>query len=113
MPSAMLYYQCETKMKRLGILITHAEEFEHVWRLARAAGAKGVAVHVHLTGAGVLAARDIRFERLCTFANVTICGHSIRKWNLEELVQDRFATLMAIPDQIREVVTQCDRSLVF
>jgi NADPH-dependent curcumin reductase CurA len=103
----------EQKMKRLGILITHAEEFENVWHLARAAGAKGVAVHVHLTGGGVLAARDVRFERLCTFAKVTICGHSIRKWNLEELVRDRFSALMATSDQIMEVVTECDRSLVF
>jgi len=99
-------------MKTLGILITSEQFAKYAAPMVRAAHAKGVAVHIHLTGSGVLLTRSTDFDTLAQLAQITICRESAVFHQLKDQLRVDLGKLLARPDQMSRLMERCDRHVV-
>ena len=72
--------------KKLGILITRFENFDHISGIVKAARAAGHQVQVFLTDEGVRFTADPKFKELLTVPEVSIscCDHSCERVGLHD-----------------------------
>lgn len=99
-------------MKTLGIVITTDRYPQYIDSMVRAAHAKGVTVHVHLTGVGVRLIQYLAFDALSELAQITICRRSADTEQLSVQLQMRYAQMLTAADEMLRLINECDRHLV-
>ena len=99
-------------MKTLGILITSDLFLEYVVPLVRAAKAKGLMVHIHLTGSGVRLTQSTDYENLTQMARITICHDSAVSYQIRDKLKAGPGELLARQDQMTRMIKQCYRHVV-
>ena len=72
--------------KKLGIIITKFENFDHIKGIVTAAQAGGHQVQIFMTDAGIRFTTDAKFKELLKIAGVTIscCDHSCELLHVTE-----------------------------
>jgi hypothetical protein len=80
--------------------------------MVQAACAKGVAVHVHLTGTGVRLIQSIAFDALAKSARITICQSSADTQRIPSQLLMRYAQMLTQADEMVRLINECDRHVV-
>jgi peroxiredoxin family protein len=72
--------------KKLGIIITKFENFEHINGIAKAAAAAGYTVQIFMTDEGIRFTTDPKLKELLKVAGVTVscCDHSCEMLHVTE-----------------------------
>ena len=99
-------------LKSLGIVIASDRYPQYVGPLVRAAHAKGVAVHVHLTGLGVRLIQSIALDALANVAQITICRSSADTQRVPVQLQMRYTQMLTRADEMVRLINECDRHVV-
>ena len=99
-------------MKTLGIVIASDRYPQYVGPMIQAAHAKGVAVHVHLTGTGVRLIQSLSLDALADVAQITICRSSADTQQMPAQLQLRYSQMMARSDEMVRLIDECDRHVV-
>lgn len=102
------------QMKSLGLLITSDRYFHYVIALVRAAHTKGVAVHVHLSGAALQLADHPEFQELEMMAKITNSsssgdGSPLPAKNDDRMICERYTR---DSDQLAGFLEGCNRHIV-
>ena len=99
-------------MKTLGILITSDRYPQYIVPMVRAAHARGLAVHLHLTGCGVRLIQSIDLDTLTELARITICRDSAASHRMTDRLAGRYARLLTRADEMVRLIHGCDRHVV-
>lgn len=99
-------------MKTLGILITSDRFLEYVVPLVEAAKAKGLMVHIHLTGSGVRLTQSNDYANLAQKTQITICQDSAASYQIKDKLKAGHGELLARPDQMSRMINRCYRHVV-
>lgn len=99
-------------MKTLGIVIASDRYPQYIGPMVRAAHAKGIAVHVHLTGIGVRLIQSIEIDALADVAQITICRSSADTQQIPALLQMRYSQMLTRSDGMVRLINDCDRHVV-
>lgn len=98
---------------RLGILVSSDKHLEKVIALTAAAHEKGKRVQIFFTGQGVLLTQKPEFEQLVGKAKLSVCDVSFRANELEGDVPGVGFKDFATQARNAEMITDCDRYVVF
>ena len=99
-------------MKTLGILITSDRYPQYIGPMVRAAHAKGLAVHMHLTGPGVRLIKSIDLDTLTELARITICRYSTDVHQVTDRLRKRYEQMMTRTEEMMRLIDNCDRHVV-
>ncbi len=99
--------------RKLGILVGTDRHLEYVIKLINAANAKGITVEVFLAGKSVLLTQRPEFSLLAGKARLSLCDTSFRSLGLEGDVPGMEFKDFATPARNTELMTRCDKYLVF
>jgi len=95
--------------RTLAILVNTCNFPEHIFRLARAAHEKGIFVHVHFSGRGVLLADGKQAGRLKKIAEISVCRDSCEEMGLAEAPG---TGCLVSPDRLIGLIQNCTRHVV-
>ena len=98
---------------RLGVLVSSDKHLDKVIALTTAAHDKGKKVQIFFTGAGVLLTQKPGFEQLVGKAKLAICDVSFRANGLEGDVPGLGFKDFATQARNAEMISECDRYVVF
>lgn len=98
-------------MKTLGIFILSDRHPDYLLPLASAAGAKGMATHLHFAGSGVRLVPGMDFDRFPALTRMTICSDSARSYQVDGHLDARFRQWVVPAEWIARIVRQCDSHL--
>ncbi|MBW2603189.1 MAG: hypothetical protein JRE28_02580 [Deltaproteobacteria bacterium] len=98
---------------RLGVLVNSDKHFDKVIALTTAAHDKGKKVQIFFTGAAVLLTQKPEFEQLVGKAKLSICDVSFRAHGLEGDVPGVGFKDFATQARNAEMISGCDRYVVF
>lgn len=99
-------------MKTLGILITSDQCPQHILPMVRAAHARGLTVHMHLTGAGVCLIPTINLDVIKKLARITICRDSAAFHKIHSRIHEVYDPMMIRAGQLADIISQWDRHVV-
>jgi len=99
--------------KSLGIFVSSDRHLDKIIKLCRAAKKNAVTVHIFLTHTGTLLTQEDRLKELAELADLSLCkvtfnGHGLKP-PVPGLREKDFATQARHAD----LITDCDRYLVF
>lgn len=100
-------------MDTLGITVRTVARYDWIFKLTAAAFSKGKAVRIHFTDRGVLLLREFDIGGLIALARVTVCEQSAREQGLGKTRFNTVRKLLVAPDENEEIITECDRHIVF
>lgn len=98
---------------KLGVLVSSNKHLDKVIALTTAAFEKGKKVQIFFTGAGVLLTQKPEFEQLVDKAKLSICDVSFRANGLEGDVPGIGFKDFATQARNAEMISECDRYVVF
>jgi len=98
---------------KLGILVSSDKHLDKVIALTTAAHDKGKNVQIFFTGVGVLLTQKPEFEKLVGKAKLSICDVSFRANGLEGDVPGIGFKDFATQARNAEMISECDRYVVF
>ena len=96
--------------RTLAILVNTSRYPTYVSQIAKTAHQKGISVHVHYSGRGVLLAKGSHARQLENIAEISICRDSCAEMGL---VEDPEGTCFVSPDRLIELLQSCTRTVVF
>lgn len=98
---------------KLGILVGSDKFLGYVIQLTKAAYAKGKDIEIFFTGAGVLLTQAPNFKQLAGKAKLSVCDVSFRAAGLSGELPGVRETDFTTQATNAEMISSCDRYLVF
>ena len=98
-------------MDTLGIFVTSDRYPDYWWALARAAGAKGLMVHLHFSGSGVRLIPTTDLNELSVWARITVCRESAALFQVDRSIKSHRSQWLVPSSRIARLIRECDRHL--
>ena len=99
-------------MKRLGLLLTSDRYPHYAIHLARAAHAKGLSVHIHMTGTAVRLIRHPDFIDLHKMVKISVGSGATPDFPAMDHVSKTVTPFAVSSEQMRGFIEACDRCVV-